>query len=390
MNYSYRSHRNGMIKNVIITILAIAVLVLLAYSLRGCDFSAFTTSNQVPSNNSEILSYDSCTCTPNSNGDVIVNNLNCTCGNKSDDFDRDDWAARVAELQKENNKYKAEIETLRSAIGKSDVDLSNYVLKSEYDKLANSYSSLENKYNTLVITHNNCKDVDLSKYVKKSDYDALKKLYDEIVSKYNELVKKYNDFYDKWHNHKCSTDHTNCVSKTEYDKLQKKYNDFYDKWHNHVCSGGTTVVEADHSNCVSKSKYDKLEKDFNDFKANHTNCVSKSEYNRVLELLKQWENHVCSGGTTVVDADHSSCVSLSDYRALLNSYNDLEDKYNALLDQWNSHTCSGGTTVVEADHSSCVSLSDYKELLARYNALLEQSGNNVAPIYVDEDGNERP
>ena len=358
-NSSYRSRNNGVVKNVVITILAIAVLVLLAYSLRGCDFSALTTSNQVPSNNSEILSYDSCTCTPNSNGDVIVNNnLNCTCGNKSDNSncdasDRDNLAARVAELQKENNKLKAENETLRSSIGKSDVDLSNYVLKSEYDKLANSYSSLENEYNTLVITHNNCKDVDLSKYVKKSDYDALKKLYDEIVSKYNELVKKYNDFYNKWHNH--------------------------------VCSGGTTVVEADHSNCVSKSAYDALKKLYDEIVSKYNELVKK--YN---DFYNKWHNHVCSGGTTIVEADHSSCVSLSDYKALLNSLNNLEDEYNALLDQWNSHTCSGGTTIVEADHSNCVSLSDYRDLLARYNALLEeQSGSNGAePITVDEDGNE--
>ena len=366
-NSSYRSRNNGVVKNVVITILAIAVLVLLAYSLRGCDFSALTTSNQVPSNNSEILSYDSCTCTPSNNGDVIVNNsLNCTCGNKSDNFDRDDWAARVAELQKENNKYKAENETLRSAIGKSDVDLSNYVLKSEYDKLANSYSSLENEYNTLVITHNNCKDVDLSKYVKKSDYDALKKLYDEIVSKYNELKKLYDEIVSK------------------YNELVKKYNDFYNKWHNHVCSGGTTVVEADHSNCVSKSDYDALKKLYDEIVSKYNELVKK--YN---DFYDKWHNHVCSGGTTIVEADHSSCVSLSDYKALLNSLNNLEDEYNALLDQWNSHTCSGGTTVVEADHSSCVSLRDYKELLAKYNALLEQIGSNGAePIIVDEDGNE--
>ncbi len=357
-NSSYRSRNNGVVKNVVITILAIAVLVLLAYSLRGCDFSALTTNNQVPSNNSEILSYDSCNCTPSSNGDVIVNNnVNCTCGNKSDDFERDDWAARVAELQKEINKLKAENETLKSSAGKNDVDLSNYVLKSEYNKLANGYSTLENKYNTLVNTHSKCSNVDLSRYVKKSAYDELKKMYDEIVSKYNDLVKKYNDFYAKWNNH--------------------------------VCPSTTTAVKVDHSDCVSKSKHDKLAKEFDAFKANHTNCVSKSEYNRVLELLKQWENHVCSGGTTIVEADHSDCISLSDYRAFLNSYNDLEDKFNALLEQLNSHNCSSGTTVVEADHSSCVSLRDYKELLAKYNALLEQSGSNGAePIYVDEDGNE--
>ena len=198
-NSSYRSNHNGdVVKTVVIVILAIVVLVLTAYSLRGCEFSALTsnttTSDQNTSNNGEALPNVSCACTPSNNGDVIVNNnLNCTCGNKSDnsncdDSDRDNLTARVAELQKENNKLKAENETLRSAIGKSDVDLSNYVLKSEYDKLANSYSSLENKYNTLVITHNNCKAVDLSKYVKKADYDALKKLYDELSESYKKLL----------------------------------------------------------------------------------------------------------------------------------------------------------------------------------------------------------